>query len=409
MNIQRVFMKKQKQSTGSISQDRRDLSRRDFLTNTARMGAIVAVAPLVWVGCTDQQKEISNRSDKGLDSGVSNKLNQGGVNRMKMRKLGKLLVSELGAGCMSISANYGPPAERNQGIQVIRTAYERGVTFFDTAEVYGPYTNEELVGEALAPFRDNVVIASKFGFRIDGTIGLDSRPEQIKKVVEASLKRLRTDRIDLYYQHRVDPQVPIEEVAGAIKDLIAEGKILHFGLSEASEKTIRRAHAVQPVTAVQSEYSLMTRDPERNGVLKTCEELGIGFVSWGPVGMGYLTGRINANTKLDSTTDLRAGFERFTPANLEANMPIVDALKRFAERKNATPAQIALAWLLAQKPFIVPIPGTRNLNHLTENHGALSVELTSVDLKEIETVLSGITLHGGRMNAIQRQQIDTTA
>ena len=259
---------------------------------------------------------------------------------------------------MSISANYGPPADRNQGIQVIRAAYEKGVTFFDTAEVYGPYTNEDLVGEALAPFRDKVTIATKFGFDIEAG-GLNSRPEHIKKVVEASLKRLRTDRIDLYYQHRVDPNVPIEDVAGAIKDLIQEGKVLHFGLSEPSAKTIRRAHAVQPVTAVQTEYSFMERDVERNGVLKACEELGIGFVPWGPVGMGYLTGKVDARTKLDPKTDLRSGFDRFSPENLAANKPVVDLLKRFAEKKNTTPAQLALAWLLAQKPWIVPIPGTR--------------------------------------------------
>ena len=309
---------------------------------------------------------------------------------------------------MSISANYGPPADRNQGIQVIRTAYEKGVTFFDTAEVYGPYTNEELVGEALAPFRDKVVIASKFGFKIDGSIGLDSRPEHIKKVAEASLKRLRSDRIDLYYQHRVDPEVPIEDVAGAIKDLINEGKVLHFGLSEASARTIRRAHAVQPVTAIQSEYSLMTRDPEQNGVLKTCEELGIGFVPWGPLGMGYLTGKIDARTKFDPKTDLRSEFERFSTENLAANMPVVDLLKRFAEKKNATPAQIAIAWLLAQKPWIVPIPGTRNIDHLNENLGATNVQLTPADLREIETAFSKIKVHGGRMSEKHMQQVDQT-
>jgi aryl-alcohol dehydrogenase-like predicted oxidoreductase len=268
---------------------------------------------------------------------------------------------------MSISANYGPPADRNQGINVIRAAHENGVTFFDTAEVYGPYTNEELVGEALAPFRDKVRIATKFGFDIEAGGTLNSRPEHIKRVVEASLKRLKTDRIDLYYQHRVDPKVPIEDVAGVIKDLIKEGKVLHFGLSEASAKTIRRAHAVQPVTAIQTEYSLMERDPERNGVLQACEELGIGFVPWGPVGMGYLTGKMNANTKLDPKTDLRAGFDRFSPENLAANMPVIDLLRQVAERENATPAQVALAWLLAQKPWIVPIPGTRNMDHLNEN------------------------------------------
>ena len=310
---------------------------------------------------------------------------------------------------MSISANYGPPAPRDQGIKVIRAAYEKGVTFFDTAEVYGPFTNEELVGEALAPFRDKVVIASKFGFDLEGgSGGLNSRPEHIKKVVEASLKRLKTDRIDLYYQHRVDPKVPIEDVAGAIKDLIKEGKVLHFGLSEASARTIRRAHAVQPVTAIQSEYSLMERSPERNGVLEACEELGIGFVPWGPVGMGYLTGRIDAHTKLDPKTDLRSGFDRFSPENLAANMPVVDLLRRFAEKKNATPSQIALAWLMAQKPWIVSIPGTRNIDHLNENLGAISVQLTPADLSEIQTAFATITVHGGRMNEMQMQIVDQT-
>nr|WP_303311241.1 aldo/keto reductase [Hymenobacter sp. BT730] len=326
---------------------------------------------------------------------------------MKIRKLGTLVVSEVGAGCMSISANYGPPADKNQGIQLIRTAYEQGVRFFDTAEVYGPYTSETLVGEALAPFRDQVVIASKFGFKIDGTTGLDSRPEHIRKVVEESLKRLRTDRLDLYYQHRVDPHVPIEEVAGAIKDLIQAGKVLHFGLSEASARTIRRAHAVQPVSAVQSEYSFMERSPEHNGVLATCEELGIGFVPWGPVGMGYLTGKLDARTKLDPKTDLRAGFERFTPEALAANRPIVDLLTQLAKKKNATPAQISLAWLLAQKPFIVPIPGTRNLDHLQENLGALQVRLTPADLQELESGFAKIKVHRGRMNAQQMQQVQT--
>lgn len=310
---------------------------------------------------------------------------------------------------MSISANYGPPADRNQGTQVIRTAYEKGVTFFDTAEVYGPYTSEELVGEALAPFRDKVGIATKFGFDIEGgSGGLNSRHEHIKKVVEDSLKRLRTDRIDLYYQHRVDPKMPIEDVAGAIKDLISEGKVLHFGLSEASAKTIRRAHAVQPVTAVQTEYSFMERDVEKNGVLKTCEELGIGFVPWGPVGMGYLTGKIDANTRLDPKTDLRAGFDRFSPENIAANMPIVDLLKRFAQKKNATPSQIALAWLMAQKPFIASIPGTRNMDHLNENLGAIKVQLTQTDLTELETEFSKIKMHGGRMNEMQMKVVDQT-
>jgi aryl-alcohol dehydrogenase-like predicted oxidoreductase len=324
---------------------------------------------------------------------------------MKTRKLGNLEVSEVGSGCMSISANYGPPADRNQGIKVIRTAYEKGVTFFDTAEVYGPHTNEVLVGEALAPFRDQVAIATKFGFDLDAG-GLNSRPEHIQKAVEGSLKRLKTDRIELYYQHRVDPKVPIEDVAGAIKDLIKAGKVLHFGLSEASAKTIRRAHAVQTVAAVQTEYSLMERDPERNGVLKACEELGIGFVPWGPVGMGYLTGKIDARTKFDPKTDLRSEFERFSPENLAANRPVVELLRRVAEQKNATPAQIALAWLLAQKSWIVPIPGTRNMDHLNENVGAINVPLTPADLREIETAFSRIKVHGGRMGEKYMRDVD---
>ncbi|KAI9430879.1 aldo-keto reductase [Russula earlei] len=324
---------------------------------------------------------------------------------MKTRKLGNLEVSALGAGCMSISANYGPAADKGPGIKAIRNAYEKGVTFFDTAEVYGPYTSEELVGEALAPFRDKVAIASKFGFKIDGTIGLDSRPAHIKKVVEESLIRLQTDHIDLYYQHRVDPTVPIEEVAGAIQELIREGKVLHFGLSEANVATIRRAHAVQPLTAIQSEYSFMERSPEHNGVLDVCEELGIGFVPWGPVGMGYLTGKIDTNTKFDPKADLRSGFDRFSPANIAANQPIVAILQRVAEQKNATPSQIALAWLMAQKPFIVPIPGTRNVDHLNENLAAINIALTGAEINEMETAFSGLTVHGGRMNAMQMQQV----
>jgi len=391
-------MERNKQATGSNPQDRQALSRRDFLAKAAVLGGGLAVGPLLWASCSNQPKEITNRSDKG------------GGNKMKTRKLGKLEVSEIGAGCMSISANYGPPADRNRGIEVIRAAYEKGVTFFDTAEVYGPYTSEELVGEALAPVRDKVAIATKFGFDIEGgSGGLNSRPVHIKRVVEESLKRLKTDRIDLYYQHRVDPKVSIEDVAGAIKDLIAEGKVLHFGLSEASAKTIRRAHAVQPVAAVQSEYSFMERDVEKNGVLKTCEELGISFVPWGPVGMGYLTGKIDANTKLDPKTDLRSGFDRFSPENIAANMPVVDLLKRFAEKKNATPSQIALAWLMARKPFIVSIPGTRNMDHLNENLGAINVQLTPADLSELEIAFSKINVRGGRMNEMQMQAVDQTA
>src|SRR6266567_1634282 len=382
-------MRKNKQPTGSNIQYHRVLSRRDFLANTALLGAGLAVGPSLWAASSDQPKEIK---------------------KMKTRKLGKLEVSELGLGCMSISANYGPPAPRDQGIKVIRAAHEKGITFFDTAEVYGPYTSEELVGEALAPIRDKVHIATKFGFNLeDASGGLNSRPEHIKKVAEASLKRLRTDRIDLFYQHRVDPKVPIEEVAAAVKDLIKEGKVLHFGLSEASAKTIRRAHAVQPVTAVQTEYSLMERGPEKNGVLATCGELGIGFVPWGPIGMGYLTGKIDARTQLDAKTDLRSGFDRFSPENLVANTPIVEELKRFAEKKNVTPAQISLAWLLAQKPFIVPIPGTRNIDHLNENLGAINIQLTPNDLRELDSAFSKIKVQGGRMNEEQMKVVDQTA
>ena len=387
-----------KQVTRTTARARRALSRRDFLANAALVGAGLAVPPLLG-GCADQPKNIGKQSDSGLA--------QGGTG-VKTRTLGQLTVSELGSGCMSISANYGPPADRTQGIAVIRAAHERGVTFFDTAEVYGPRTNEALVGEALAPFRDNVAIASKFGFDLEAG-GLNSRPEHIKQVVEDSLKRLRTDRIDLYYQHRVDPNVPIEDVAGAIKTLIKEGKVLHFGLSEASSRTIRRAHAVQPVAAVQTEYSFMERGPERNGVLNACEELGIGFVPWGPVGMGYLTGTIDARTKFDRTTDLRAEFDRFSPENLAANWPIVELLKRFAARKQVTPGQVALAWLLAQKPWIVPIPGTRNMDHLNENFGAIAVELTPADLQELETDFSKLTVHGGRMSAKHMRDVDHTA
>ena len=328
---------------------------------------------------------------------------------MQKRKLGNLEVSALGFGCMSISANYGPAAGRNQGVEVIRAAHDKGVTFFDTAEVYGPYTNEELVGEALAPIRDKVALATKFGFDNENGGVLNSQPMHIRRVVEESLKRLRTDRIDLYYQHRVDPNVPIEDVASTVKELIKEGKVLHFGLSEASAKTIRRAHAVQPVTAIQTEYSLMQRDPENNGVLAACDELGIGFVPWGPVGQGYLTRKINAQTKFDPKMDMRSSFPRFSPDNIAANMPIVDWIGRFAEKKHSTPAQISLAWLLAQKPLIVPIPGTRNIDHLNENIGAINVQLTRADLREIDSAVSKIKVHGGRMNEEQMKVVDQTA
>ncbi len=326
---------------------------------------------------------------------------------MQKRKLGKsnLEVSAIGLGCMAMSFGYGPAADKQQAISVIRSAVERGVTFFDTAEVYGPFTNEELVGEALAPLRKQVVIATKFGFDLAAFPGLNSRPEHIKQVAEASLKRLRTDVIDLFYQHRVDPDVPIEDVAGAVKELIREGKVKHFGLSEAGAKTIRRAHAVQPVTAVQSEYSLWTRDPEAQ-VLPVCEELGIGFVAWSPLGQGFLTGKVDAEMTFDSNSDLRAVFPRFTPEARKANQPVVDLLRKIAERKKATPAQIALAWLLAQKPWIVPIPGTRKLERLEENLGAAEVKLTSADLREIDNAFSKITVKGARLSEDHMKLID---
>ncbi len=320
---------------------------------------------------------------------------------MQKRKLGKsnLEVSALGLGCMGMTFSYGPPADKKEMISLIHAAVERGVTFFDTAEVYGPFNNEKLVGEALAPFKGKVVIATKFGFELDPKggpqwVGLNSRPEHIKQVAEGSLKRLRVDAIDLFYQHRVDPDVPIEEVAGAVKDLIREGKVKHFGLSEAGVQTIRRAHAVQPVTALQSEYSLWTRTPEKE-VLPTAEELGVGFVAYSPLGKGFLTGKMNENTKFDSS-DFRSILPRFTPEALKANQALIDLLGRIAARKKATPAQIALAWILAQKPWIVPIPGTTKLARLEENIEAAAIELTADDLLEVENAASKITVQGAR-------------
>ena len=324
---------------------------------------------------------------------------------MQKRKLGNsiLEVSALGLGCMAMSFSYGPPADKQEMISLLRSAVERGITFFDTAEVYGPFTNEELLGEALSPFRGHVVIATKFGFNLDpkfdprgvgGSPGLDSRPQRIKEVAEASLRRLKVDAIDLFYQHRVDPDVPIEDVAGAVKELIQEGKVKHFGLSEAGAQTIRRAHAVQPVTAVQSEYSLWTRDPEA-AVLPTLEQLGIGFVPFSPLGKGFLTGKITQSTTLDAS-DFRNTLPRFTPEARKANQVFVDLLASIGKQKNATPAQIALAWLLEQKPWIVPIPGTRKLERLDENIGATGVELTADDLRDIESAASTITVQGAR-------------
>jgi aryl-alcohol dehydrogenase-like predicted oxidoreductase len=325
---------------------------------------------------------------------------------MQKRRLGKsgLEVSALGFGCMGISFGFGPALDKKEGIALIRAAVERGVTFFDTAEVYGAFTNEELVGEALAPFRQQVVIATKFGFKIDSAgkqAGLDSRPEHIKEAADGSLKRLKTDVIDLLYQHRVDPNVPIEETAGAVKDLIQQGKVKHFGLSEAGVKVIRRAHAVQPVTALQSEYSLFWREPE-DEILPTLEELGIGFVPFSPLGKGFLTGAIKEDTQFDKS-DFRNIVPRFSPENRKSNQALVDLLTQFAQKKKATPAQIALAWLLAQKPWIVPIPGTTKLHRLEENLGAVNVTLTPQDLRQIEEAASQITVVGERYpEALQR-------
>ena len=372
-------------STGSTA-----LDRRRFLGRAALIGAVLPLAPS-WA--TTPGNPIASLAKGNL--------------AMSTRKLGTLEVSELGAGCMNMSGNYNLRADVQQSIRTIRRAAENGVTLFDTAEVYGPYINEELVGEALQPIRDQVKIATKFGYAIDGTAALNSRPEHIRTVVEQSLKRLRTDRIDLYYQHRIDPKVPIEEVAGAIRDLIAQGKVLHFGLSEASAKSIRRAHAVQPVTAIQSEYSLWTRNVELNGVLDTCTELGIGFVPWAPLGEGFLTGKYDTATKYEEA-DFRSGFPRFSKQFMLLNMPIIEWLKGYAAKKGATPSQIALAWLLAKSPNIVPIPGTRREAHLLENLGARNVPLTAADVQEIETSLSKFPVYGDRMGEAHMSQIDYT-
>jgi len=329
---------------------------------------------------------------------------------MQKRKLGNHLeVSAIGLGCMGLSSGYGPPVDKQQGISLIRAAVERGVTLFDTAEAYGPFANEELVGEALAPFRQQVVIATKFGFKLDpttqrGIVGVDSRPQHVKDVAEASLKRLKTDRIDLFYQHRVDPEVPIEDVAGTVKDLIQQGKVKHFGLSEAGVQIIRRAHKVQPVTALQSEYSLWWREPEGE-IFPVLQQLGIGFVPFSPLGRGFLSGKISESTEFDKN-DFRHNVPRFTPENRKANQALVDVLARFAQHKKATPAQIALAWLLAQKPWIVPIPGTTKLNRLEENLGAAAIELTPEDLREIESSASKIPVQGARYSEAQQKLVN---
>ena len=328
---------------------------------------------------------------------------------MQKRNLGALEVSALGYGCMGLDGSYNAPVPRPDAVKMIHAAYERGVTLFDTAEAYRPFTNEQLLGEAVKPFRDQVVIATKFGFGInpDGSrYGVDSRPEHISEVVDAMLGRLQVDSIDLLYQHRVDPNVPIEDVAGTVKDLIEAGKVKHYGLSEASARTIRRAHAVHPLAAVQSEYSLWTRDVEHNGVLDVCDELNIGFVPWSPLGAGVLTGKIDANTKIDAS-DFRAASRRFTPEARAHNMALVDLVKRVAERKGATPAQVALAWLMSQRPWIVPIPGTTKLHRLEENLAAVSVELTAEDLGEIEKGTSEIQIEGARLPEAVLAMTDT--
>jgi len=328
---------------------------------------------------------------------------------MQKRTLGALEVSALGYGCMGLDGSYNAPVPRPEAVKIIHAAYERGVTLFDTAEAYGPFTNEELLGEAVKPFRDQVVIATKFGFGInpDGSrYGVDSRPEHIRAVVDAMLGRLQVDSIDLLYQHRVDPNVPIEDVAGTVKDLIEAGKVKHYGLSEASARTIRRAHSVHPLAAVQSEYSLWTRDVERNGVLDVCEELNIGFVPWSPLGAGFLTGKIDANTKIDAS-DFRAASPRFTPEARAHNMALVELVKKIAERKAATPAQIALAWLMAQRPWIVPIPGTTKVHRLEENLGAADIELTADDLREIEEGTLEIHIEGARLPEAVLAMTDT--
>jgi aryl-alcohol dehydrogenase-like predicted oxidoreductase len=328
---------------------------------------------------------------------------------MKQRKLGNtdLKVSAIGLGCMGLSFGLGPATEKDEAIKLIRTAVDRGVTLFDTAEGYGPFVNEELVGEALQPVRDKVNIATKFGFKLKGNniVGLDSRPQHIRDVVEASLKRLRTDRIDLLYQHRVDPNVPIEDVAGTVKDLIEQGKVKHFGLSEAGMETVRRAHAVQPVAAIQNHYSLWQREPEQ-GMLRLCEELRIGFVAWGPLGQGFLTGAITRGMKFDDPNDLRKDFPRFTPEALEANFKVVDFLKEIGARKGATPAQIALAWLLAQKPFIVPIPGGTRIAHLDDNLKATDLELSAEDIREIDEAFAKIDIQGAPLSEALESQIE---
>ena len=375
-------------SSGPVNET--SAGRREFLTNAVLTGAVSALGTLGLV--TSSGAHATEKTAGAVKS----------ANSLKTRRLGTLEVSALGYGCMSNTQMYGPGIDKAQAIRLIRDAFDQGVTFFDTAQVYGMFANEELVGEALAPMRQQVVIGTKFGFQlppVEGSPQTNSRPEYVRRATEASLKRLRTDYIDLYYQHRIDPAVPIEDVAGVIGDLVKEGKVRHLGLSEAGGATIRRAHAVHPVTAVQNEYSFWTRDPEHE-VLPTCEELGIGFVPWSPLGMGYLTGKITPSWRGNPADDLRAGFPRFQPDMLGANLPLVEILRRVAEPRKATSGQIALAWLSAQKPWIVPIPGTTSAAHLAENMGAASIELTSDEQRQITAEFSRTGVKGARAPAM---------
>lgn len=380
-----------------------EISRRDFLISAGAVAG-ATILPTFLTSCAAQPG--TSVTDKTVGSATAS--------TRSIRRLGPLEVSALGFGCMNLAGIYGPAVERQDAINVLRRVYELGVTFFDTAQLYGPFLSEEQVGEALAPFRQKVLIATKFGYEIDPDTkqfrGLNSRPEYIKRATEGSLRRLRTDVIDIYYQHRIDPNVPIEDVAGAVQDLIREGKVRHFGLSEAGAATIRRAHAVQPLTAVTNEYSVWTRDPEME-VIAACEELGIGFSPWSPLGTGYLTGTITPSTVLDPKTDARITYQfpRFTPEAIRANLPIVELLKRVGQRHDATPGQVALAWLHARKPWIVPIPGTTKIKHLEENLGALHVQLTPTDVEEIENGFAQIGVQGARFPAEVLALSDTGA
>jgi aryl-alcohol dehydrogenase-like predicted oxidoreductase len=387
-------MKTQEQTTETDSSAQQSLTRRDFLATTALAGAGLALTPLPSAAWSQQPNTADRRSST-----------------MPTRKLGALEVSALGFGCIEVAGMYNLPLDKQEAMRVIRAAYDRGVTFFDTAEVYGPFLSEQMVGEALEPIRGQVVIATKFGFNItpEGQVrpGLNSRPEHIRRATEGSLRRLKTDHIDLLYQHRVDPAVPIEDVAGTVQELIREGKVRHFGLSGAGGATIRRAHKVQPLTAVQNEYSIWTRDPELEA-LPTCEELGIGFVPWSPLGMGYLTGTITPMTTLRAD-DLRFTLPRFTPEARRANWPLVELLQRVSARKQATPGQVGLAWLLARKPWIVPIPGTRTQGHMDQNMDALKIQLTAADIKEIEEGFARIQVQGARITEAMLAEIDIGA